>query len=375
MALKSYSAEVQINGFGSAYLGKALNSDVISMDFGETTNVQASRYTVFGLNAGSHLWDHLDATGQVVALGNRQESMSVTPTNWDVFVNWIFLNYETPVQGLRVKLGKQLIPTWMPAEYIYVRALQPYREIPGQVFDILPLSSFTGLSLVQEVDLGFARLSAQVYGGEGDGTGFASNFFADFQAENLLGVTLNLIGDGFKLHGNIARWYLNTSTLVNLNQKISPQLPPVQLTIPSGGQSNFISGNVGFSLEKYNFLLMAEYAVVSSPDAPVSPFDPSGQTRLFKGAQGAYALLGYHLGRLMPRYMFSISDWTQMGIPVYGKMAQHNIGANYQIGDQILAKLDLQIQSLFPGTPGYQILQNGPGNTGYGVTAGVDFIF
>jgi hypothetical protein len=366
----AYAGDIQLNGFGSVYGAKSIGSDAVSSPL-YNDKVDFTQFTRFGLNVGARLADDMDAAAQFVVSGRRQEDFYDGPS-WNLYANWAFLNYHPG--NLTVKLGRQLYPAWLAAEYLDVGFLQPYRTLPESVISLMPYRGFDGLTLGYKFDLGFAKLYAAAFGGKASTTSFNYNGTnrsqSYFDASNIVGGTFTLTGDGFRLHGMISRssvtGYQFASTISTVGGF------PIQSIIAAtnGLSVNTTSATAGLSYDKHNIVFWGEYGMINSNDAPSTT---SGQ--FLKSAKTGYALLGYRLGALMPRYMISMADYSQLGFSGLGKLTTHNIGANYQLNEKAVLKVDFQMDQLpGDGTATFVTATNGA-TSAKSASVGVDFVF
>jgi predicted porin len=364
------AADVQINGFGSAYMGYSISSDAIASPYANNSTINFTDFTRFGLNVSSRLSEDWDAGAQFEMYGNRLENFFGGPS-YNLTANWAFINYHPG--DLFVKLGRQLYPSWLAAEYLEVGFLQPYRALPQAVISLLPYRGFDGLTIGYKFDLGFARFALSTFGGRANYSSYSqSNGTASqavFDTTNLLGVSGTLTGDGYRVHASFSR------EKVTGNMYAAVKIPPSPLIsimpVLSGQEANATTLAVGANYDKNNIVVWTEYAAVSSADGTTN----SSGTFL-KGGWAGYALVGYRIGSFMPRYMYSTADYGQLGISSLGKVVTHDIGVNYQVNDKVILKADFQLDTIPDGsTPTFVTRNVASATSATSATLGLDFVF
>ncbi len=327
-----------------------------------------SNFSKFGLNVGSKLSDEFKVAAQFVVSGNRSLVGSNYP-EWALVANWAFVTY-TPVKGLNFKLGRQLYPVWIAAEFIDVNYLQPFREMPNSVYSLSPFKGFDGLSVDYGFDLGFGTLTPAMFGGRANLSSGSAAQSIQVDSSNLLGASLTLDGDGYRLRAQTSR------SDVRINQ-----------TITAAGINRTMSdatiiSTVGYRFDKYNIVSWGEYGYSHAPKG-----QDTGYANVFKPALGGkylgdirswYLLGGYRFGNIMPRYTYAKADW-QAGI-VNGKSKTHNFGVNIQATPGVMVKLDYEIVKVPGPTENDAALfvtrtAGSTETTAKSFFAGVDFIF
>src|SRR5262249_40608802 len=127
--------------------------------------------------------------------------------SFGLFAQWAYLNYK-PASGTTIKVGRQLYPTLIAAEYARVGYLLPFRQLPSSVSILNPFTRFDGVSAYQIWQSGIGKLTVGLFGGTPllDIDSEALTGY-DFQMEDLIGIQANLDGDGWRVHAQASRFY------------------------------------------------------------------------------------------------------------------------------------------------------------------------
>lgn len=349
---KAMASDIEWNGFGSAYYTQSFSPEVVPPSSDTSSNFTSA--SNFGLNVGSKLSEKISVAAQLVALNSDPNG------EWAVTAKWAFLNYRVS-ESFGVRIGRQLVPALLAAEFQSVGYLMPYRIIPRCIFFLLPVSGFNGISATYNTsgfwatafggrpDYDFSRSSAIVFSGG---------------AKDLTGAAVGYDGDGFglRLQWNRAR---------------------PNLTITAGGTAYPANGTVdtytlGYRFDKFGFVSWAEYGFAKSEDGSQMPvLAVGGGGRFVASMRGGYVLLGYKLGDFLPRYTFSRAD-LETGIR-NGKTTSHVFGFNYNVNPQVVAKVEYEIVTVPEANEtgaGLATRQSGSSQTsGNAIFAGLDFVF
>lgn len=350
------AAEISFNGFGSVYGGMNFTQGRNVSEF-KDTNPAFAQFSLLGLNIGSRLADNIQMHAQFVVNGKRTIGSAMTPA-WDLHANWAFLSFAA-TSDWHIKVGRQLYPDWLAAEFIDVGFLQPNRRLPSNVEGLSPYKAFDGLLTDYILDLGAAGyLTASLFGGRAQTDVGSNGNTISAEAKGFFGTALTLKGDGYKVRAQINRERASISGTTNGASRSNDQY----------------AYTFGASYDKNNFVIWSEYGGIKS-DQYVNSL--TGGSAYAESAHVFYALFGYRLGAFMPRYMWSDCDYNHLGIG-YGRSFTHNLGLNYQMKDNVILKFDL----LFEQFKNIGAAGNGAAGKVYVIgadatafTAGMDFIF
>jgi hypothetical protein len=357
---------IEWNGFGSSYYGQEFNANVLPAGIADAQPAFAP-YSLIGLNIGAKISNQWSVVSQLVA--NGQSNLDGQSTWWS-FIKWAFIAYD-PLPYLNVRAGRQIIPTFIASQFAEVGFLLPYRRIPPIVYGLAPDAGFDGLWIAYHYATHLGTLQWVIYGGRpnidvGAGTNAAPLPTLQSTVSNMLGSDLSLEGGDFGVHLNVTRASVFSNGTID------------SLPLQSNSDVTFFSA--GYRYDRNRIVSWAEYLFYSSSNGLQFPIqDPAlglGGRVLARG-RGGYFLLGYRFARFLPRYAFSAS--TNEGGFTNGSAVVHDFGINFQVHDQIVLKLDYELQEI-PSIPepASFVLQrrNGsPDTTGNALFAGLDFIF
>jgi len=355
-------AAVQIDGFGSVYFGQA-SGDVLAQGFSHK-QPQFAPFSLVGLNLYSKLdndfsvgaqliaqgasYNILPATAPVVtAAGAPTGSNAVLPNERQFIMSaeWAFLNW-SPTSDFSAKMGRILSPSWIAADYLSVGALLPYRQVPRETYGLAPFSSFDGGQISKSFDAGFGRLSMSAFGGTPVITA------AGIALTNFWGVNLGLDGDGWGVK------LTQSSVAIRLD------------ALNIGSMVN--STTLGYKIDKNNFVSWGEVVYGKATDDS----DKLGADRFINQLDGGYVLVGYRIGKFLPRYTYTKTHSNSVISPET-KSQTHTVGLNYDVASQAVFKVEYQmIKAEDNLAPSSGTRLKGPtDNNGSAIYAGFDFTF
>ncbi len=366
-------ADIELNGFGSFYYNQSTNPDFLG-SFSHNQYADFSTLSRFGLNIGSKISDHLSVASQFVVAGDYYTTIGQQP-GWGLRANWAFLNWNA-APGLNIKMGRQLFPNWLAAEFIDVGYLQPYIRGPQGVLTMSPFKNFEGLLADYTSDIGIGKLTGTLFGGVAtrDFTGYSSDFQTDIS--NFAGAAVTLNGDGFRVRGQLSRALLKATSIARNVAPPAPGYPNVATDIVAinGEMVNTLTATVGASYDKNNIVVWTEYGSNTGTGGQVNVVGGKNLGQFLQSIHGGYALGGYRFGKLMPYFMYSQSDWSEAGFGL-GKEKDYTIGLNYAATPGAVVKLAYMIEATDDGKGAFVTRTAGDATAAHTVMAGVDFIF
>jgi len=315
------ASEIMWNGFASVYARESLTTNPRDSST-DDKGINFDNDTKVGLNMSSHFAKDWTAVGQIVA-----SRRSITPANvaatWSPEFDWFFLNYDDPTTGLSMKVGRQLYPFSLTAEYVDVGLAYPWRELPEQFRTAVFFKSFEGLSLAYQKTIGESQFVARLFGGDARSgqPDQSNNAYNGYQINNLEGAVVSLEAEGWKLHATYSQFRI-VITSPNF------QTPPTPSTLV-GSEFGSMNHNVtiGGTYDRHNIMGYLEYTLncnTAFPDCLVKAY---------------YGTLGYHLGAFLPHYTFALGDWDIPG-EFNGRETSHGFGLNYQLDPAIVLKAE-----------------------------------
>lgn len=358
LAVASSSAsavEVKADGFGSMYAGKAFQSSLLPQGFSNSA-FDFQHFSSIGSDVSVKLDNQFSVAAEFMATGE-----SAPLSNFSNFVQWAYANW-TPIDGLSIKVGRQRYPIWTASEYVNIHAQLPYRTIPQIVYKMAPFSTFDGASVGYGFNLGFAKMNASVFGGTpildyAPITGLTTSF------TDMYGARINLEGDGWKARVQASRVDMHVD-MTGLGLSYYRATSEIY--------------SIGYRYDKNDIVSWGEYMIErgqSTNTIPALPGNFAGG-KMLDNSNGGYLLLGYHLGKWMPRYTFAVAD-QKTGFDNNTTM-EHNVGVNYKFSDIVTAKLDYEYYHVnTPGVPasGLTIPANSTAQQGSAAYVGIDFYF
>jgi hypothetical protein len=349
MSQNGNAAEFSWNGFASLHGTKALQGDIydsgLAPSNGQPSFIDGS---LLGLNIRADMDEEWAMIVQLLASGD-----------WKVQADWFYLIYN-PVEGLNLKLGRQIFPMWLVSEFIDVGFTYPWRQPSNLVYTIAPFKSFNGVSVDYRYALSSEiSLTSSLFGGNEKIT-FATTspvVSTIVDANNLIGATLTLDGDGWRVRGAVARLHAKISTYTGT--VIAGQ--PLVLT----DTTDVSMYTLGARYDKNNVVAYAEYGTSRG----------SNSTTAFTGQpfldyiSGTHATLGYRIKEFLPFYSIAYGDW-KLGFPgSTGTAVQQTIGLNYQASESVVVKALYDSQR---SPDGLQLSRPGIAET---ISLGADVVF
>jgi hypothetical protein len=346
-------AELSWNGFGSAFYGQALNRQLLPPGF-DNTRPNFTAFSLMGLNLGASIAEGFDFAAQLVALG---DPVGVADS-FGLISQWAYVNYK-PTHQTSLRLGRQLFPPLLASEYVRIGYLLPFRQIPNNVFNLLPFTRFDGASVYQSLDVGVGSLTVGAFGGKAlldINSALLPGLVFTF--DNLVGAQATLDGTGWRVRAQVSRFLsrLQTST-------------PFPASDRSGVEYSY---SVGYRFDRFNVVSWGEYIGVRTPDGT-----DLGSGKYADRGYAFYWLGGYRIGKLMPRYTFAKGS-QNYNVTSNGSSMTHTLGLNYQAGQQLVVKAEYE-RDIIPNAQGGGYFVTQPGGatetSGDAFYLGVDFIF
>ena len=149
----SWTEKFKINGFASVAVGMA-NNDADYKEYKNELNWEPD--SIVGLQGTFMPVDHLEATVQFTTAGNN---------DWDLETEWAYLAY-TFDSGAKIRGGKLRVPFYMYSDYLEVGYAYPFVRPSVDVYDLFPISSYTGIDALIPVAVGDGTLTFQPLTGE-----------------------------------------------------------------------------------------------------------------------------------------------------------------------------------------------------------------
>ncbi|WP_108652867.1 hypothetical protein [Dongshaea marina] len=336
-----------VNGFFSGSVAKASNDVGYA---GVKEKVDTEQRSLVGLQMQYNFTDATSITTQIVARAYQ---------NWKPRFEWAFLKHGFD-NGLSLRAGKLRMPLYMYSDYLEVGYAQPWARPPGEVYDAVPLSSYTGGDFIYDLDLDWGTLTFQGFAGETRVDEEDSSFGADFTFDNLLGMNVNLNWDEMNFRAVYAQtnvtannpadgthniyapayvgyWPSATYGAAKANQIIATM---------DGSQGWF--GGIGFSYDDGEYLVISELVRVQVAG-------------MYPDNDGGYLTLGYRINEFTPyvnaAFMRTNDNGNRASSPVSsayfdGRRTSYSVGTRWDFMDNLALKADITYSGWFGGTNG-----------------------
>jgi hypothetical protein len=361
-SFNAFADAIELSGFGSLYYAQTFDQNLLPNQF-TSNKADFTKFSLFGLNLSAKANENATFYSQLIASGGNAQS-----DNFNLFAQWVFLNYKLSDTS-HVKIGRQLFPAAMYSEYARVGYLLPASHMPSPYTSILPFISFDGLSYNQDIYTLGGKLNFGIYGGSPKIN--ASSAVSTPTLYHAYGGQLNYDINGLRVRGTVTRW------------KQSVDFIGAFASLGTGRKAASTVYTVGLKYEKHNVVFWSEWMKRTSSDAykfsggTGAAASVNGKT-LLEGAESGYALLGYQLGKWLPRVSYSSTN-LKYGFS-NGKVTSYNAGLNYGVAENVTLKLDYD-RIVLPSAGGGYFAVTQPSGTGAtkrmanAVFAGMDFIF
>ncbi|AQQ00622.1 hypothetical protein B0W48_12885 [Pseudoalteromonas aliena] len=295
LATSYANAEVRINGFASIVGGKSLEDD--RGRYGYDDDISFKNESVFALQISADLQEKLSATAQIVARGNN---------DFDAEFEWAYLTYEFNDE-LQLSAGKMRVPFYRYSDFIDVGYAYRWVRPPESVYSI-PFSTYEGLSLLYNSQLGDWDSTVQVIYGSFDGEIEAITYKDKAELNDIAGINWTLSYDWFSARAA----YLVADTSIALGQNDPNDLTGAQINAlenvlrQSGltAQADDLAINedngtfigIGFSIDYNNVLFDAEYTQFEVENSFLAK-----QTQY-------YASVGYRMDDVIVHFTYEDND-------------------------------------------------------------------
>ena len=248
-------AEVRINGFASIVGGKALDDDATL--YGYDDDISFKNESMFALQLSADLQEKLSATAQIVARGSD---------DFDAEFEWAYLTYEFSDE-LQVSAGKMRVPFYRYSDFLDVGYTYRWVRPPQSVYN-LPFSTYEGLSLLHNTQLGDWDSTVQVIYGSFDGNIAVVSVNGDTELNDIAGINWTMSYDWFSARA--AYFVADTTIDIENDTDAGVALNGLEQTLRAAGfvdQADDIAVNeddgsffaVGFSIDYNDILFDAEY--------------------------------------------------------------------------------------------------------------------
>lgn len=256
-------AEVRVNGFASIIGGMTLDKD--SNLFGYTDELSFDNESLFALQVSADLQENLSATAQIMAKGSN---------DFNAEFEWAYLTYQINDQA-QISAGRMRVPFYRYSDFLDVGYAYRWIRPPQSVYN-LPFSTYEGLSLVYNTQLGDWDSTLQVIGGATSGDVSTFTDSDPSKLDGIAGINWTMMYEWLSLR---AAYFVAETTVSGEN---SPQFTGLIGGLNSYGLSEQVDElliekddgsflGLGFSVDYDNFLLDGEYTELNVDNSFIAP--------------------------------------------------------------------------------------------------------
>jgi hypothetical protein len=283
-------AEVRVSGFGQVIAGANTDDDQVFPERFYDDSVDFREESLFAVQVDAELNDRVSATGQVLARGSE---------DFDAELAWAYANIKL-TDTLSMKIGRQRTPLYRYSDFLDVGYAYPWIRPPVAMYN-QPWSNNDGISLTHSAYVGDWYSQLQVMYGSFEGDAQFGNAVYDGKLEHLAGAAwdveyndwLSLRAAYFQADVTISGSSLDglTATLRSVGQGALADRMDYQRD-----KGTFL--NVGFRIDRANWLAVGEYAEINVRDSVLDDVD----------RRDWYASVGRRFGTVMPHLTYGRRD-------------------------------------------------------------------
>jgi hypothetical protein len=172
---------------------------------------------------------------------------------------------KTYSNGLRLRVGKQRVPNWLVSEHIQVSALIPWMVAPLELYERMPVTSFTGMSFEKT----FGYFSVILYAGDAQAEFDHQALLYNIKAGDIFGTRLSYGGSNYDLF--ISHMESNPELQIEKDQTVATSVfgkLKKSFTI-----DDYKITNAGLRYNFSSYLIMSEYSFTQSNAAVYEKFE------------------------------------------------------------------------------------------------------
>ncbi|WP_417593846.1 hypothetical protein [Oceanospirillum sp.] len=188
---KPTQERLRFNGFFSVAYGIADNDSGYA---GYTEDGTFTNESLFGLQGTFSISDKTDVTMQLVGRSDD---------NWEPNFEWAYISHQVS-SNLKARAGKMRLPFFMYSDSLEVGYAQPWARPPIDVYGGIPITSYTGVDAIYDVNYDLSTLSLQAFTGETSDTVDIAGTNTDITVDNLFGGVINWTDFIWTLRANYA---------------------------------------------------------------------------------------------------------------------------------------------------------------------------
>lgn len=332
---ETLSDRMSINGFFTGKMGVA-NNDA---GYGNRTGVEGytkdpdfSLGSKLGLQGTFSLTEQTQIIGQLVARGDE---------NWSPEMEWGFLSHDFD-NGFVVRLGRLRVPLYMYSDYLEVGYAQPWATPPPEVYYVVPVSSFDGIDILYDTDVGDGTLTLQGVLGHAVDVADENPFHVDVEFKNTVGLSATYSYNEWTFRTNYFQTEIESSNIYLDAQ--GNQIP----SLKSFDEESAYFAGVGVSYDNGHLLAISEYTISDVDNG-------------YSDTKSGYLTLGYRIDAFTPYATYSFLETTDdeerasdpIGSAVLNwERTAYSIGTRYDISSNLSVKADVTYVDGFGDTGG-----------------------
>ncbi len=366
----SYAVNLSAQGFGSFYGARTTNNSFLPVGF-ESNQVDFTHFSLIGADLTAKIDDQWSVLTELIAQG--QQGNSTDTSNFNNYVQWAFINYK-PIDNMNVKLGRQRFPIWMASEFINTHHQLPFRVLPQIVYKNAPLNAFDGALVSYGFETGVGKLDVAVFGGDPIIDMNLGNTVS-LDLSNLYGARAVLLGDGWRVRAMSAAITVSGSS----TREITISNQTVTSVTDLSAKERITS--FGYRFDKYDFVSWGEYSFISADGSTINPVpagllpeypvgSPGGT--FLKSTKSGYAVLGYRLGSILPRYTYAQVS-SDIGFGERGAKS-HTFGLDYFASEKVTVRGEYEIVNVEAYKAPHYMSMSSPETSTGAIYFGADFI-
>ena len=313
----SLSDRMSINGFFTGKVGVASNDAGYN---GYDKDADFSEGSKLGLQGTFALTEQTNIVAQLVARGND---------DWSTEMEWAFLSHDFD-NGFTARFGRLRVPLYMYSDYLEVGYAQPWASPPSELYSIVPLSSFDGVDVIYDTELGDVTVALQASYGHADRD--AGAVLGEVDYKDILGASASFAYE---------EWVFRTTYYqTTLDTTKDGQIPQF-----FNDEQSYFAG-VGLSYDDGSLLAIAEFAVS----------DVEGD---YADTESGYITLGYRINDFTPYVTYAFLETTDdseraphLKAGFDWKRTAYSIGTRYDISSNLALKADVTYATDFGDTSG-----------------------
>lgn len=318
----SLSDRMTINGF---FTGKMVVANNDAGFDNATTTPNFADGSKLGLQGTFALTDQTQIVAQLVGRGSD---------DWSPEMEWAFLSHDFD-NGFVTRVGRLRLPLYMYSDFLEVGYAQPWATPPADVYTIAPITSFNGVDVTYQHDLGDAILALQASYGNDSSSAEDNSVGTDVEFSDIAGLSATLSYEEWVFRGTYFQTDLSSA---------DTGLP--LLGAFENERAQFIGA--GVSYDNGSLIAISEYTISKVEGA-------------YADTESAYITLGYRVEAFTPyvsySYLKTTDDEKRAASSVDTTLltwqrSTYSVGTRYDISANLALKLDVTYASDFGDTTG-----------------------